>query len=389
MRTRTKVFLIITFFLYFLAFCMLYESPSVSFILFLIPIFIGIIKSIIKSIKKINYYSFLEKGKRNYEELMKSHNQWLNEFTEVDDKINKISSRIQPPYNSRLYEDVNLLVQAENKYRKLANDETDFCQQLRTISNFYGLDFYSNFKKVAEFDDIRVLKLYSNILAFLCEKVSNRESVSKEEMDFLVSFEKALKLNVFDEDDVYSYWKSFGKNRKKTLISNLLDQIISNGSISENQEAYLYKIFVILTYNDISIEKLFPEKIRIIGDFSLARTLVTKQLCQIDTEIPFPLNKDEICYYQIKNALFAKTRCEDEKYYPVGSTEECQVFVTNKRFIIWGLTSRAYGLSAIAGTGITDNKYFIYKLRDKVWPLCLIISQPYALQAIINRCVNL
>ena len=107
-----------------------------------------------------------------------------------------------------------------------------------------------------------------------------------------------------------------------------------------------------------------------------------------NSNIEFPLNKGEICYYKVTKALYAKTRCENEKYYPSGKEDECQIYVTNQRFVVWGFTVRSYNLDTIAGIGITDNKYFIYKIKNKEWPFCLIISQPYSLQAVLNRCIK-
>ena len=387
MNKTKKVLWSIVYYLFALVF--LFEIPLLGLFMFAIPICIAIIKSIIKIIKSLQLKAFRKKGEKNYLELLNNHKQWEKEFIEVDSEINKLTVKIQPPYNNRLNKDVDLLVQNENKYRDLANEELDFCRALDNISHFYGIDYSSSYKRRSEFDDKRIQKLYSNILDFLCEKIAKEQEVLKEELDFLNSFETAFRLNVSDANDEYPYWKSFGKNKKHQLLSSLINQIISNGYIAENQETYLLKISIVLTYKDKTIDQLFPEETKIIKDLSLARTLSTKQIAPIKSDLPFSLRNGEICFFRVKKASFAKTRCEGEKYYPVDYTEECQIFVTNERFILWGTTSRSYNLSNIAGMGITDNKFFVFKLRDRVWPLCVVMTQPFSLQAIINRCINM
>ena len=70
------------------------------------------------------------------------------------------------------------------------------------------------YTKISEFDDKRILQLYSNIVGHLCEYLYNNQEPSSEELNFLHSFEKALRLDTFGADGKYLYWKSFGTSVK-------------------------------------------------------------------------------------------------------------------------------------------------------------------------------
>lgn len=385
MRTRTKIVLFLLYifieFYFFIAGAMkdsdiLIVLGLLLFLAGIILIITVIIKSIIRRIKNL----------KKYKKLIQENKLWYDKFIDVNTRIENTIKNFQPPYTYRLNHYLSELVQNENLYRDLANEEVNFNEQLKMLRSFWSRKKYT---KISEFDDKRILQLYSNIVGHLCEYLYNNQEPSSEELNFLHSFEKALRLDAFGADGKYLYWKSFGTSVKKSLLANILSKLIENKSLSYIQENNLYKISKILLLPNEQLEKEFPEQFKIINDLSLARTLREKQLYPINSNIEFPLNKGEICYYKVTKALYAKTRCENEKYYPSGKEDECQIYVTNQRFVVWGFTVRSYNLDTIAGIGITDNKYFIYKIKNKEWPFCLIISQPYSLQAVLNRCINL
>ena len=47
-------------------------------------------------------------------------------------------------------------------------------------------------------------------------------------------------------------------------------------------------------------------------------------------------------------------------YEPVGDGEECQIYLTNQRLVIWKSPVMSINLNTIINTTITENKYFIF-----------------------------
>ena len=240
MRIRTKIVLFLLYifieFYFFIAGAMkdsdiLIVLGLLLFLAGIILIITVIIKSIIRRIKNL----------KKYKKLIQENKLWYDKFIDVNTRIENTIKNFQPPYTYRLNHYLSELVQNENLYRDLANEEVNFNEQLKMLRSFWLRKKYT---KISEFDDKRILQLYSNIVGHLCEYLYNNQEPSSEELSFLHSFEKALRLDTFGADGKYLYWKSFGTSVKKSFLANILSKLIENKSLSYIQENNLYKIYI-------------------------------------------------------------------------------------------------------------------------------------------------
>ena len=136
-------------------------------------------------------------------------------------------------------------------------------------------------------------------------------------------------------------------------------------------------------------ENVCKEEIRVISDFKNQRDLKSGTLTPISIKPPFGLNKNESIFYFEPNAKLLQTRTGTQfEYEPFGEGEDCQVYLTNQRFIIFKSPISSRNLNTIIGTAVQDNQYFIFSVTDRKWPLCLEVLQPRTLQTIFYRFKN-
>lgn len=122
MRIRTKIVLFLLYifieFYFFIAGAMkdsdiLIVLGLLLFLAGIILIITVIIKSIIRRIKNL----------KKYKKLIQENKLWYDKFIDVNTRIENTIKNFQPPYTYRLNHYLSELVQNENLYRDLANEE--------------------------------------------------------------------------------------------------------------------------------------------------------------------------------------------------------------------------------------------------------------------------
>ncbi|MBO4509244.1 MAG: hypothetical protein J5747_11490 [Spirochaetaceae bacterium] len=277
-------------------------------------------------------------------------------------------------------------------YKKLCGLISDY---INNVDNFFSLKNDSHFETLSlnlsffeehlflcypmshRMDELTRIKencflsFYSFILDSIIDCIKNRKLIT-ELPDFLNYIENSLSIY---SPKIYEY--------KRNLFNEYYNQMLNANYLSSELEYILFCLFKIFNYTESIIYK---EEVRVINDYISSQKLQEQPLQHIAEKIPAGMNPNEFVFYFEQEAGFYKTRSIGNQIYePVGDGEECQIYLTNQRLVIWKSPVMSINLNTIINTTITENKYFIFSVHNRVFPYCLELLQPRALQSIFNR----
>lgn len=259
---------------------------------------------------------------------------------------------------------------------KLQSD-VEFLELSKSIEYFWKeLFLYSDIDigfQIQPSNESCYILFYPQLLETILEKIRKQEAVQE--------WTNLLK---FIENKLYIP-DTFILKTKYSIFNDYYNKMLKADYLSSELEYMLLAIFK--TFN--LSENVCKEEIRVISDFKNQRDLKSGTLTPISIKPPFGLNKNESIFYFEPNAKLLQTRTGTQfEYEPFGEGEDCQVYLTNQRFIIFKSPISSRNLNTIIGTAVQDNQYFIFSVTDRKWPLCLEVLQPRTLQTIFYRFKN-